>query len=331
LNYQYTTDTSLELLRAHAVSYQIPLPWRHTISMYGSYVQGKADFPESMSDFKQEITSWQASFRYEIPLIPMGQFRHQLSWGFDYKRSNNGLEFGSEAVSESATEIDQFMGGYNCALTDPIGHTRFGLEVYYSPGNLTAGNNDEIFELLRFGAPDVYGFGRATLERITKLPWGFSWVLNGSVQYADERLLPSEELGLGGWQTVRGYDERVINGDKGWFASTELRTPPISLVSPLVRWVSGANKKNGFRMNDQFQALVFFDVGYTRLNNVQEGELESQRLASWGVGCRYTINPYLAFRFDYGFQMHDSGASKVTPDLEFTEGSMGHIGVIASF
>jgi hemolysin activation/secretion protein len=343
-NYQYTTDTSLSYLKAHSAAYVIPLPWRHTFSLYGSYVTGKANFPSSMAGFNQDIESWQGSGRYEIPLLPIdvpwlsnGQFTHQLSVGFDFKRSNNGLEFGQTSLSTSTTDIGQFEVGYSFSVPDPIGQTKLGLELFYSPGNLFDRNTDTDFSLLRTGARSEYMYYRATLERLTKLPCNFSWLLNMSAQGANERLLPSEELGLGGWQTVRGYDERVINGDQGVFASTELRTPPINLISPMVDWVSeGDDKpkssdKKPFWRNDQFQFLVFFDAGATRLKKTQPGELDHQWLASYGAGFRYNINPYLAVRFDYGFQLHDSRASTVSPGLDFTKHSRGHLGVLVSF
>ena len=44
LNYQYATDAKFDLVHANSASYLIPLPWRHTLMFYGSYVEGRADF-----------------------------------------------------------------------------------------------------------------------------------------------------------------------------------------------------------------------------------------------------------------------------------------------
>src|SRR5712671_3766807 len=58
LNYQYSTDINLDLVKAHSASYIVPLPWRHTLMVYGSYVDAKADFPGGTT---AEGHSWQAS------------------------------------------------------------------------------------------------------------------------------------------------------------------------------------------------------------------------------------------------------------------------------
>ncbi len=65
LNYQYTTSGDGESLAAHAGSYVIPLPWRHTLTFFGSYADTKGEVPPLL-DIKGR--SYQISGRYGIPL-----------------------------------------------------------------------------------------------------------------------------------------------------------------------------------------------------------------------------------------------------------------------
>jgi hemolysin activation/secretion protein len=267
LNYQYTTDTDFRFLKAHSASYIVPLPWRHTISLLGSYVDARGDLVAPLS---QSGRSYQASLRYGVPLPAIGKYQHEATVGFDFKRSDNSLEFNSTAFSKSDTDIDQIEVGYTGLLPDPWGQTSLGVELFYSPGGLTENNDDAHFNALRPGAPANYTYGRLNAERITRLPWEFSWILRGQAQTTSDPLMPSEQLGLGGYSTVRGYEERVVNGDKGWLVVNEVRTPGFR-IGNLTRQDEG---------QDYLQLLAFFDYGAVR------GESPHADLYSAGAGLR---------------------------------------------
>ncbi len=122
--------------------------------------------------------------------------------------------------------------------------------------------------------------------------------MRGLVQESDANLLPSEQLGLGGYDTVRGYDEREVNGDDGFLISTEVAAPPVSIFQ-----IFGNSK-----IKDQLQFFGFVDYGGTSLHHVTAADVNpNTNLLGVGPGFRYAINPYLTVRFDYGFQMIDTG------------------------
>jgi hemolysin activation/secretion protein len=316
LNYQFSSDINFYLVKAHSASYIIPLPWRHTLMLYGSYVDGKADFSSIGLGTTANGTSWQTSLRYSIPLPEFGKFRHEVSAGFDFKRSNNDLEAGGTTVLQrSDTDVAQFELGYSGLLADPYGRTSFGLEGYYSPGGLTQYNDNADFNNLRTDAQASYFYARLNAERITRLPFGFSWLLGGWLQGATERLLPSEELALGGYNTVRGYDERVLIGDNGWIINNELRTPPLTLGNLL-------ELPNG---RDELQGLVFFDYGAVRLINIvpADGSDPNKTLYSVGAGFRWTVSHNFSLRLDYGYPLTQQSINE--------HRSRTHIGALLSF
>jgi hemolysin activation/secretion protein len=190
-----------------------------------------------------------------------------------------------------------------------------GAEFYYSPGGLTGNNSDFDFNMLRTATKADYMYGRANLERITKMPYDFSWVVKVWGQLASDRMLPSEQLALGGYSTVRGYDERVVTGDDALIVNNEIRTPPMFPIN----WA-------GFQKGiDGLQLLGFFDFGAVRQVHVlpQDGANPNPVLYSTGVGLRYTLSKNLSFRFDYGFPLTDKSLN------EFS--SRGHVGVLISF
>jgi hemolysin activation/secretion protein len=318
LNYQYTTDVDFDLVKAHSMSYIAPLPWRHTLMIYGAYVDAKANFNTGALRTTGNGTSWQVSGRYSVPLFDIGKYRHQVAAGFDFKRSDNNLLAGGQPVfitasNGVATDVAQFVLSYTGVLPDRYGKTSFGMELYYSPGDLTTGNNNTDFGLLRQDSKADYFYGRLNAERITRLPWNFSWLLTASGQYSTERLPPSEEIALGGYNTIRGYDERVVLGDNGWIIDNELRTPPIPLLGLL----------NLPALTDQIQFLGFFDYGHLHVKNAQVGEIENATLYSTGVGLRYSLRHNLSVRFDYGFPLTEKGLNE--------HSSRMHLGALLSF
>ena len=317
LNYQYATDTSFDLVKANSASYIIPLPWRHTLLFYGSYVDAKADFSSiGQTATTSDGTSWQVSMRYSVPLPQIGKYQHEVSAGFDFKRANNNLLFnGTNVLNASDTDVNQFVLAYSGLVPDRYGRTSVGAELYYSPGNLTEYNNSADFNLLRTDARADYFYVRGNAERITRLPYDFSWVLRGWAQISNARLLPSEELSIGGYNTVRGYDERVVSGDNGWTINNELRTPSLA----------PAHLLHLGRVQDELQFLAFFDCGGTRVVDQisQDGANPDYVLYSFGFGLRYTLAKNLSVRFDYGFPLTDKGLNQYS--------SRGHLGVLLSF
>lgn len=310
LNYQYTTDPTGKKLVAHTGSYIIPLPWRHTLTFFGGYAESKADV---VAPFTLEGVSWQVSTRYLVPLPDIGPYQHEAQAGFDFKQSNNNLEFGGATVTNTPTEILQWMLGYDGSMKDEWGATTAGISLFVSPGGWTDKNRTANFQIYQAFATDEYVYGIVDFDRVTRLPWDFTLNTRFKYQFSNANLLGSEQFGLGGYQTVRGYDEREANGAEGYNTSVELRTPTLSL-GDLVG-INGAK--------DQLQFLFFWDYGVTGNRTLLPGEDPNMVLSGVGPGVRYAINPYLSFRFDYGFQLVQAVATR--------HNSRGHIGVVLSY
>jgi len=314
LGYQYTTDLAFNRLQAHSASYQIPLPWQHMVTFSGSYVEVNPELP---SAFTSRGTTETLGMRYAIPLTSIEKFKHELTFGFDYKETDNNFLFGGTSVIHSKPVILQLQAGYSGTLPDSFGQTSFSGEFYFSPGDVMGNNNSSEFSALRTNANAQYFYGRLSGERLTRLPWDFSWIARAQGQFASERLLPSEQLGLGGNATVRGYEEHQANGDNGWYVSNELRTPPVSIGKLLGQG----------RLADQLQFLAFFDYGEVNTKSPVT-ELSNAELMSFGSGVRYTINPYLSVRCDYGWQLKKPDTRIAVPGQS---SSRMHLAAVVSF
>lgn len=315
LNYQFTTNSDYDLYNAQSGSWIIPLPWRHTLTFFGSYSQSRPDTNNAL--FTQNGYAWQTSARYTIPLPGTNTFTEEVVGGFDFKRSNSNLFFGGTAIYNTLTDVDQFMLGYNASLTDPLGSTSLNASGFYSPGGLSSYNHSSDFALAQAGAKANYYYGLFQLNRVTKLPFDFSLANKIIGQVSSGTLIGSEQIGIGGYSTVRGYDERLVNGDSGLISVNELRTPPIS-PSQLMGFAGSS---------DQLQFLAFADYGTVTNTHAISGSGTSPNLFGVGPGVRYLYNPYLSVRFDYGFQLLDA----TVPGINTTGKSRMELGAILSY
>jgi hemolysin activation/secretion protein len=309
--YAFTCDPSLQYLKVNSASYYAPLPWQHGLRLYGYYLDVKA---APGSGFSQEGTDYQTSMRYEVPLPKIGNYQHEASIGIDFKSSQNNLLFGAASANNTPTEIFQIAAGYTAVVPDRWGRTSLGVQGYYSPGNLTGFNTDHYFNNARQFAKASYAYARFNLERSTRLPVDFSWVIRGLAQIADGNLLPSEELGMGGYATVRGYEEREGEGDQGYFISNELWTPPMGLLSLFSKKVT---------LDEKLQFLGFWDYGEVQ-NKFTTGQAAQNYFSSVGAGLRYTLTRHFSLRFDYGWQLKITGS-------ESPSNSRAHLGVVATY
>jgi hemolysin activation/secretion protein len=312
LSFQYEQAPNKNQFVSESGTWVIPLPWKHQLTIFGSYAATDAGLG---SQFESGGVNWQISGRYEIPLPSTAHFNESVTGGYDFKRNNNNLLFGVASVSNSTTDVDQFVLSYQAALQDDYGNTSASVTGFYNPGGFSAYDDGGDYAQQRGDAPDSYVYGQFTLDRVTRLPADFSWTVRGELQFSDANLLPSEQFGLGGDDTVRGYEEREVNGDDGFLLSTELATPPVSIGEAL-GWTV---------FKDNLQFLGFVDYGGTSLHSVTAADVNPQtNLLGVGPGLRYVINPYVSVRFDYGFQL-------IRTDFGTGEHSRGHVGVVISY
>jgi hemolysin activation/secretion protein len=315
LNYQVMTSPDFEKLVAHSGSYVVPLRWRHTVTVFGSYATSRPVLSGGMFTLKGE--SWQASARYSVPLRAKSGIglTHEVSAGVDFKRSNNNLEFGGVQVFDQWTDVAQAVANYAATFKDRWGHTTADVQLVWSPGGLTNDNRTSRFRAARAFARADYAYARMTVERTTKLPLEFKWVARLTAQVANRNLLSSEQLGLGGYDALRGYEEREANGDGGFVLTNEIRTKAFS-PSKLMG-VGG--------VTDRLEVLGFVDYGEAANHRLLAGEDAHLVLASVGGGLRYSIAPRFTLRADYGWQLVKSGVSDGRREHR------GHVGVVVAY
>lgn len=314
LSYQFTTnfDDDSELL-GHSGVFASYLPWRHQVTLLGAYVESDANFSAGGGNFNTGGVNKQLSGRYGIPLPSIGRLSHELEFGMDFKTSNTDLAFNNVQVFDTTSEIVQYSLGYNIVVRDSTGAWRVDSEIVSSPGDNTAHNTDAIFQTQRALATANYTYGQVTLERDQQLPEGWSAYARLQGQGANANLLASETLGAGGYDSVRGFEQRIVRGDSGIAGSVELRTPNFY-----------PSTFSGFgNVRDSAYGLVFYDFAALSSHTPLPGE-EDLEIGSVGLGFRYQRENWFTLRVDYGFQVTEEG---------FDDGNEGrwHVGARATF
>ncbi|MFZ5807211.1 MAG: ShlB/FhaC/HecB family hemolysin secretion/activation protein [Verrucomicrobiota bacterium] len=298
-SYQFTTSSDFEMSLSHAATYTIPLPWRHLIGVFGSRTDTEADV---LAPLALKGKSWNVGARYIMPFrkVEIGDdilMNHEAEVGFDFKQSDSNLEFGGVPITNTSTDINQFTGKYTMTFQDPHGYTSLVGSIFHSPGGWTDNSKDPKYQAARALTEAQYTYAQAEAIRSFTLPWDFSTFHSFTWQWSDGNLLSSEQLGFGGRDSIRGYEEREVNADEGWIMRHEFRSPPVSF----------ADFFDSKDVNDQLYFLGFWDYGVAKNNRLLPGENIDTELSSVGPGVRYTINPYLSAVADYGFQLINSG------------------------
>ncbi|MBW4623272.1 MAG: BamA/TamA family outer membrane protein [Cyanosarcina radialis HA8281-LM2] len=113
-------------------------------------------------------------------------------------------------------------------------------------------------------------------------------VLRSDLQLATEPLVPLEQLGIGGLQSVRGYRQDLLLVDNGLFASAEVRLPILR-----VKEVEGVLHLVPF---------VDFGVGW---NSSDSPDPDPNTLLGVGLGLQWQMGDNFRTRFDWGIPLTD--------------------------
>lgn len=319
ISYQYTGDLDFEHVRANSLVYTQSLPWRHWFTVLASYVDiDSAPIPSGGGFLESEGDNIQLSTRYGIPLDGTANRSREMDFGFDWKSNSNNLEFQSTALTTSPrVEIYQFSLGYKETIQGKRGVTQFDIRGFWSPGDFANHNNDFTFQQSRADSSADYFYALASLEHQRRLAEDWSLRLKIQGQVANHNLLASEQLGAGGYDTVRGFEQRIALGDNGFVSNIEIYTPELSFAR-IYDWETET---------DSLRFLGFFDAANLSEVDPLPGADNFRQLGSVGAGLRYNYSDWFTFRLDYGLPIFTSNLV----DPNENEGGRFHLGATATF
>jgi len=231
--------------------------------------------------------------RYTQLLGRIDAYEHRLALGWDYRAYGNNV---TSAIDPNIPLVDDilvrplsltYMGrlsqvGRDLALNASFAH------------NLSGGNsgNQVDFDSQRPGATANYRIFRASLAYSEQLPGDFLARAAISLQHTSDLLVPGEQFGMGGADSVRGYYEREAANDKGQRYSLEAYGPDF-----------GARLGKDWRV----RALLFTDAARGKDNLPARDQTNpDSKLGSFGLGVRANQGKSFAVRLD---------AARVTQDI----------------
>ncbi|MGP1371849.1 MAG: ShlB/FhaC/HecB family hemolysin secretion/activation protein [Almyronema sp.] len=116
-------------------------------------------------------------------------------------------------------------------------------------------------------------------------------VLRSDLQLTGDTLLPQEQFGIGGRQTVRGYRQDQLLTDNGFLASAEVRVP-----------ILRAEEIDGL-----LQVIPFVDFGMG-WNNGDRPDPDPHNLFSVGLGLQWQMGDRFSARLDWGIPLVEVNA-----------------------
>lgn len=224
------------------------------------------------------------SFSSGVSLVqPLGRERNwQLDAGFNWQRVTNYFE----EFQTNAVEVHTFHTGLTYNHADHWGRTFNRVQNTIAFRN--ARTNNSFWKIENY------------FNRVIVLPKNNLLILKAYGQWTPDALPAIQQFQIGGANSVRGYTEGVLLGDRGYNLSAEYQFP-IPGLKYISKWAS-----------DRVQGALFYDIGQVWLDksnpfyNPRTASLpETTLLQGVGFGFRAQLTRFVQGFIDVGFGLGD--------------------------
>lgn len=237
--------------------------------------------------------------RAVMTLPTKGDLFHTLSLGIDYKNFEQTLKLGTDAFDSPVTYAP-LVASYGATWQGEGRLTQ--LNATLTSGLRGIGSSPDEFDAKRYKATGSFITLHADVSHTQDLPGGVQLFGKLQGQAADQPLVSSEQLSLGGQDTVRGYLESEVLADYGVAGTLELRSPNIApyLGQRLPNPSGEPIKYNAF---DDWRFFAFADGGHAGIHLPLPDQQSQFDLASYGIGTRLKTLRYLNGIFFVGMPL----------------------------
>jgi len=298
LNLQ-TSPTEPSMVRVASAGYRWPLPGlRAALDLFAAYsnVDGGTQ-TIAAGDLRFAGAGRIAGARMVWYLPRLGEFDQRLTTGLETRAYLNdcsvaGLPAGAcgaagESVSVQPLSLEwaaQQGGATPLLFTLGLSH------------NLALGDkhgDQANFDAVRPGAPRRYTVLRAGAQGSMAVLDDARLAARFSLQHSSDPLVSGEQFGLGGAQSVRGYQERELSGDSGWLLSVELLSPRLG--------------SDWLPTTTDLRLVAFVDAGevHNQAGTPCRAAATRCRAMSVGAGLRLGWGP-VQLRADVARALHDA-------------------------
>ncbi|WP_442942786.1 ShlB/FhaC/HecB family hemolysin secretion/activation protein [Nostoc sp.] len=270
-------------------SYTLPLnPRNGTLTFnYGTTSSNVIEPPFDFLDIESASRYYELTFRQPIIQTPTQEF----TLGLTASRRESDI---SSLLQREGVPASELSPG-----ADDEGHTRVSALRFFQ--EWTSRNSREVIALrsqfslgidvlnatVNQDAPDSRFFawqGQAQWARL--LAPETLLLLRLNTQLASTKLLPIEQFGLGGQDSIRGYRQDYLLTDSGTFVSAEVQVPILRLP----------------QINSILQVIPFVDFG-VGWNTSGQDNPDHNTLASVGLGLRWAQGDRFTVRLDWGIPL----------------------------
>jgi hemolysin activation/secretion protein len=279
-------------VKVFGAGYRVPVyGWGGVVDVLTGYSSVSSGVVQDLFNVSGKGTVF--GLRYTQLLGRIDAYEHRVAFGLDYRAYKNSVTLvgTTEQLVPDITVRPAsltYIGRFSQVGRD------LSFNVSYSH-NIPGGNKggDADFEATRPGATAKYSIVRESVGFSQLLPSDFIVRAVASAQQTHRLLIPGEQFGMGGADSVRGYYERETASDKGQRFSLEGYGPDFG------SWIGGSWRA---------RTLIFADAANGHDNAPIRGP--DNKLGSFGLGLRANQGKSLAFRLDVARVTKDAGTRK---------------------
>lgn len=293
---QYVTSpTKHDQVAIYGLGYRIPYYRLNSmLEMFAGYSDVDSGTVQGLFNVSGKGSIFGARWNYYLP--KWDDIEHRAFVGLDYRAYQNNVTLGGVGFVPDIT-VHPVSIGYSGLMRMTASEWSFNASLARNiPGGQDGDSAD--FNRTRLGASATYTvlrFGTA-YNHAFRNEWQGRVAF--SAQYTQDLLVPGEQFGIGGFDTVRGYLPREAANDKGHAVQLEMYTPNIA-------------DKAG--LSDKWRARLvgFYDFGDVKRNDPLPGEQAGKYLAGTGVGLRLTYGKAASLRLDLAQPLKAHGTRQV--------------------
>lgn len=299
VNYS-TSSEKPDQVAQWAMSYSMPFyDLADQLSIYysDSAIETSAPYEDTGQFFDITGAGTVLGFRYLYTLKKIKGYKQNVTFGYDDKSFDNQIVIGNITVpGTNELSSKPLSVQYELARTTSVNPYSVRISFHQNlVDDQTAYDKearmpDTDWSLFRYG-------GRYDLKLETAF---VRFKLNG--QEASTPLISGEQFGVGGANSVRGYGEHSILGDKGYSLSIEY-------------WKTYAQRS--------WSWLAFYDLAHVAyVEELSSSIPKQQDPASAGAGVRWNVNKQFRISADLAYVLEDvgeieSGDSKLHVDMVY--------------
>ena len=282
-------------------SYSVPLGTYGTrFNLDATYFKMKLGKEYKVNEITGDTQILSPYFSWELALTEDSEANANL--GMDIKSIKKKTD--QEVSSNDQLRIPFF--GFDLSKTDPAGRTDFSPRFNFGTSGFLGASHRNHDTSSRAGTGGSFFKYEHSLDRIQKMFQGSYISIHTQFLMGSHTLASSEQLQIGGADSVRGYPEGDYSADLGGYMNLDW-TFPMYLIPKGLTLIG-----QSVPLRYQIEPVIFVDLGGGKLKKTLNGEKKDKFLAGVGGGLRFNFKSFM-LRLDWAKHVGDKPVSGSGP------------------